>query len=178
MEPYGSAAFLNPSRPQPRFLCHLLIFMGQFWVRRGFKMILSHRALTSLNMSSYRAIWTHFRPNFTFVGRTHLRSWSKIRDFPKIHISSSSHSHKYLTYIYIYMSRGSGQHQHLPPPPMGMPPPVDVGVGWAKVSPNNPNGTHGLLKRGLRTPTQLRPVLSTMGHLCLCCIHVVNSWWF
>ena len=30
-------------------------------------MILSHRALTSLNMSSYRAIWTHFGPIFIFV---------------------------------------------------------------------------------------------------------------
>ena len=27
-------------------------------------MILSHIPLTSLNMSSYRPIWTHFRPNF------------------------------------------------------------------------------------------------------------------
>ena len=64
-----------------------------------------------------------------------------------------------------------------PPTPHGDPPspPVDVGVGWARVNPNNPNGTHGLHKGPLRTPTQLRPVLSTMGHLCLCCIHVVNS---
>ena len=29
-------------------------------------MILSHRAPSSLNMSSYRAIWTHFRPNIIF----------------------------------------------------------------------------------------------------------------
>ena len=27
-------------------------------------MIVSHRAPSSLNMSSYRAIWTHFRPIF------------------------------------------------------------------------------------------------------------------
>ena len=27
-------------------------------------MIVSHRPLTSLNMSSYRAIWTHFKPIF------------------------------------------------------------------------------------------------------------------
>ena len=57
--------------------------------------------------------------------------------------------------------------------------------GWAQttpmvpknpmVSPNNPNGSHGLHKWTLRTPTQLRPILSIMGHLCLCCIHV-NSW--
>ena len=48
-----------------RMFCHFMALLG---VRRGFKMILSHRALTSLNMSSYRAIWTHFRPNFILVG--------------------------------------------------------------------------------------------------------------
>ena len=40
--------------------------MGHFWVRRGPEMIVSHRPLTSLNMSPYRAIWTHFRPIFIF----------------------------------------------------------------------------------------------------------------
>ena len=30
-------------------------------------MILSHRAQSSLNMSSYRAIWTNFTPNFIFL---------------------------------------------------------------------------------------------------------------
>ena len=38
--------------------------MALFGVRRGLKMILSHRAPSSLNMSSYRAIWTYFKPNF------------------------------------------------------------------------------------------------------------------
>ena len=38
----------------------------QHGVRRGFKMILSHRALPSFNMSSYRAIGTHFEPKFIF----------------------------------------------------------------------------------------------------------------
>ena len=38
------------------------IFMGHFWVGRGPEMIVCHRPLTSLNMSPYRAIWTHFRP--------------------------------------------------------------------------------------------------------------------
>ena len=37
-----------------------------FGVRRGFKMILSHRAPSSFNMSSYRAIWTPFRPSSYF----------------------------------------------------------------------------------------------------------------
>ena len=73
-------------------------FMGLFGVRRGFKMILSHRAPSSLNMSSYRAIWTHFRPNFIFFGPKNLRL-PKIQTFPKMQISSSSHSHKYLTYM-------------------------------------------------------------------------------
>ena len=38
-------------------------FIAPFWVRRGPEMIVSHRAPSSLNMSPYRAIWTHFRPN-------------------------------------------------------------------------------------------------------------------
>ena len=38
-------------------------------VRRGLKMIVSQRAPSSLNMSSYRAIWTHFRPNFILLGQ-------------------------------------------------------------------------------------------------------------
>ena len=79
-------------------LGHFLIFIGLFGVRRGFKMILSHRAPSSLNMSSYRAIWTHFRPNFIFFGPKNLRL-PKIQTFPKMPISSSSHSHKYLTYM-------------------------------------------------------------------------------
>ena len=41
-------------------------FYKLFWVRRGLKMIVSHRAPSSLNMSSYRAIRTHFRPNPIF----------------------------------------------------------------------------------------------------------------
>ena len=49
------------------FLDHFLIFIALFGVRKGFKMILSHRAPCSLNMSSYRAIWNHFRQNFIFV---------------------------------------------------------------------------------------------------------------
>ena len=32
-------------------------------------MILSHRAPSNLHMSSYRAIWTHFRPNFMFFAK-------------------------------------------------------------------------------------------------------------
>ena len=54
-----------------------------------------------------------------------------------------------------------------PPPPLhGDPPhPVGVGVGWVGVRPNNPNGTHGLLKGELRTPTQLRMgPFSLTGH--------------
>ena len=65
------------------FLRHFWIFIGLFGVRRGLKMILSHRAPSSLNMSSYRAIWTHFKPNFIFVGRKNLRSRSKNPDFLK-----------------------------------------------------------------------------------------------
>ena len=38
--------------------------MAHFWVRRGPEMIVCHRAPSSLNMSPYRAIWTHFRQIF------------------------------------------------------------------------------------------------------------------
>ena len=44
------------------WVIYFFVFYSPFGVRRGFKMILSHRAPSSLNMSSYRAIWTHFRP--------------------------------------------------------------------------------------------------------------------
>ena len=43
---------------------HFWFCIALFGVRRGLKMIVSHRAPSSLNMSSYRAIWTHFRPIF------------------------------------------------------------------------------------------------------------------
>ena len=75
-----------------------LIFMCHFGVRRGFKMILSHKTPSRFNMSSYRGIWTHFRPNFILFWPKKLRL-PKIQTFPKIQISSSSHSHKYLTYM-------------------------------------------------------------------------------
>ena len=66
-------------------------------------MILSHRAPSSLNMSSYRAIWTHFRQNFIFVWPKNVKSRKKKKEkkhfFPKMQISSSSHSHKYVKYM-------------------------------------------------------------------------------
>ena len=34
-----------------------------FWGQEGVKMILTHRAPSNHNMSSYRPIWTHFGPN-------------------------------------------------------------------------------------------------------------------
>ena len=39
-------------------------FYGPSWGQGGLEMIVSHRPLTSLNMSPYRAIWTHFRQIF------------------------------------------------------------------------------------------------------------------
>ena len=57
-------------------------------VRRVWKMILSHMAPSCLNMSSYRAIWTHFRHIFFMF------YWQQDpRPFPKSPISSSSHFH-------------------------------------------------------------------------------------
>ena len=37
-----------------------MAFLG---VRGGSEMIVSHRASSSFNMSSYRAVWKHFKPN-------------------------------------------------------------------------------------------------------------------
>ena len=80
-----------------------LDYKSPFGVRRGLKMIVSHRAPSSLNMSSYRAIWTHFRPNFIFFDQ---KIWDPgQQDFPKMQISSSSHSHKYLTYMGRWISK-------------------------------------------------------------------------
>ena len=47
-------------------------YIAPFGARRGFKMILSHMALSSFNMSSYRAIWTHFRPNSMILIQKYL----------------------------------------------------------------------------------------------------------
>ena len=44
-------------------------------------MILSQRAPSSLNMSSYRAVWTHFRLNFIFFQRKIPDLGPKILDF-------------------------------------------------------------------------------------------------
>ena len=41
-----------------------MAFLG---VRSGLEMILSHRAPSSLNMSSYQAIWTHVRSKSMIV---------------------------------------------------------------------------------------------------------------
>ena len=58
-------------------LSYRFLFWDHFWiliallgVRRGLKMILSQRAPSSLNMSPYRAIWSHFRPNYMIFGQT------------------------------------------------------------------------------------------------------------
>ena len=52
-------------------------FLWPFLGSRGFKMIVSHRAPSSFNMSSYRAIWTHFRQQLIFSEQNNARSWSQ-----------------------------------------------------------------------------------------------------
>ena len=47
-----------------QIFCHS---MAVFEVRRGFTKILSFWAPSSLDMSSYRAIWTHYRRNLIFL---------------------------------------------------------------------------------------------------------------
>ena len=70
------------------FWDYFWILIALFGVRRGFEMILSQRAPSSLNMSSYRAIWTHFRQNFILVQRKNTRYWSQYLGFfcPKMPI--------------------------------------------------------------------------------------------
>ena len=63
------ACLLIPLANSRRCFTLLRIFgysMALFGVRRGSKMILSQIPLTSLNMSSYGAIWILFGPNFIF----------------------------------------------------------------------------------------------------------------
>ena len=76
---FTSVVFLAGLARTLRFFEDLRVLIAPFGVRRGFKMILSHRARSSLNMSSYRAIWTHFGPNSIFCSRCDRTK--KIRDF-------------------------------------------------------------------------------------------------
>ena len=63
----GGNLVIIPARPrQGCWVVFCFVFMAHFFVWRGLKMILSQRAPSSLNMSSYRAIWTHSRPTFIF----------------------------------------------------------------------------------------------------------------
>ena len=71
-------------------LSYRFLFWDHFWilitllgVRRGLKMILSQRAPSSLNMSSYRAIWTHFRPNYMIWGQKNRNPHIWISEIPK-----------------------------------------------------------------------------------------------
>ena len=45
--------------------------MGLLGARRSWKMIVKHMALSSFNMSSFRAIWTHFISNFMIFIKKH-----------------------------------------------------------------------------------------------------------
>ena len=69
------------------FGVYFLISIALFGVRRRLKMIVSHRAPSSFNMSSYRAIWTHFRPDFIFVGQASSDLGQEIEISLKCHSS-------------------------------------------------------------------------------------------
>ena len=60
--------------------------MAVLGVRSGFKMILSHRAPSSFNMSSYRAIWTHFRSNFMIFLQKMSWTWSWTLDLNLVQV--------------------------------------------------------------------------------------------
>ena len=61
---FGKHGLLHPG--SSLFGIFFGILVGHVWVRRDLEMILSHVAPSCLNMSSYRAIWTHVRPNLIF----------------------------------------------------------------------------------------------------------------
>ena len=54
-----------------------MVLLGLGGPKEGFKMILSHRAPSSFNMSAYRAIWTHFRQSsvifMNLILQTHFK---------------------------------------------------------------------------------------------------------
>ena len=56
--------FLVVSSPGEEFFGQFWIFVALLGVKRVLEMMVSHRAPSSLNMSPYRPIWTHFRPIF------------------------------------------------------------------------------------------------------------------
>ena len=55
--------------------------MAFFGVRRVLEMIVSHRAPSSFDMSPYRAIWTHFRPDSINFLKKKSWTWSWIRSW-------------------------------------------------------------------------------------------------
>ena len=57
--------------------------MALLGVKGVLEMIVSHRALSSLNMSSYRTIWTHFKPNSMILILKLFGSWSWTRSWTR-----------------------------------------------------------------------------------------------
>ena len=53
-----------PWRKKLVFVCRFWIFMALLGVKGVLEMIVSHRAPSSLNITPYRPIWTHFRSTF------------------------------------------------------------------------------------------------------------------
>ena len=74
-------------RPSGFFSRHGLIFICLWAVREVLKVILSHMAPSCLNMSSYRAIWTHFKSNACIFSRFFRSANPR---FSKLPISSST----------------------------------------------------------------------------------------
>ena len=61
-----------PLEEKNEFLRRSRNFMAPLGAKGVLEMILSHRAPSSLNISSYRAIWTHFRPNSMILIQKYL----------------------------------------------------------------------------------------------------------
>ena len=76
---------------------HFWISVALFGVRKGLEMILSNIALPCLNMSSYRAIWTHFGQKIMLLPRCPLSE--NPRCFLKLPLFVSCHSHIFCWYV-------------------------------------------------------------------------------
>ena len=83
-----------------------MILIGHFGVRRGLEIILSHMAPSCLNMSSYRAIWTHFRSKSTTNQNPETRI-CELPDFRKL-CAAKMHAEAYRRNL-----MGPNFHKHL-----------------------------------------------------------------
>ena len=84
--------------------------MDLFEVRRGLKMILSHMATPSIDMSSYQAIWIHFRSKLVMFINLRFKNYiSELQISGKIDAQPSGRRNPLTPGdIMIHLSQGTG----------------------------------------------------------------------